>query len=1510
MSWITVIGPSDAQVEYRLAGLHGCGASETGQIKAAPLVKAVRDKAIQMGLDVGDLLASDRQRHLFADAAHHVEQHGDGFLMNTGTALRIAAAAGIDLKSVYPASALDGLEGHDEQVAYRMADTEKPLIWIGSGCADLGITSGGELTAEQFDTARAVMRGIDPQTGEVLVAPKRAADPRSKLAAARLLEAIRDRAGVLGIAPEEMFSSARKRAAYAQMSRQVERLGETHRVKIGTVLKLADAAGVDVVTVYGRAALEEALRYEHETVVVGNRGYDLTLNVPKAFSILWAFAAGELGEQVEDVFMQAVREAVAAAEEWTCYGLRRHHGDGQRADRIATNGFIGWVNVHRAARPVDGAPIGDPHLHAHVTVANMALGLDGKWSTIAAGGRDLFRHILAVDALLQARIRQLTHQRWGMLWERNARTGVWEIVGIPDATIRLFSKRNAAILRLFEAWGIDIATTTAEQQHTAAEVLKNSKARDAVAASTEVLREYWQAEAHQAGQNPDRIMADVLAPGPDPGDRPDALRASPRNLDELCAWVFRPDEGLTGHRKTFTSAQALAAVMDALPGGITERAEAERLTSLVLEHGGYTVALAPRGADHFSHADRYTTADIVVAERSIIATARARYATHTAVVSPATLAMAMDTYEMTHGITLSAEQRAVLARITGAGHGVEAVIGVAGAGKTTLMEVARMAWEAEGKVVAGTSTAAVAASNLRVETGIASFTIAGWLTRIHRGSGLAGVDVLIVDESAMVDDRQLAELLAHAAQVGTKVVGIGDPAQLQSPGVGGSFAAVHTLVDGLLLETNYRQRDPVERQALRMWRDGQRRQALRLWAEHGRVHATGTREEAFAAMLTLWDERRQLYPSVHDAIADVLLLAGRNKDVDELNAAARAIRRARGELRGDDVTFALADGGRLALALGDIVLIRKNDYRELRSKGARADVLNGFRGIVVDVDRARGAQVEWRRTDKDGRQRFVREWVNPGYIAQGGLSHGMAMTVHKTQGLGADYALTYGVGLHANATYTALSRDVREAHLFQPRTELEGQDKQAERGMPRSVEEELDRALNAFADSLEHDHNETLVITELGDEITPIDGRPTGLRMLGDPMAPVVTEPDPLADTVRAATGPWATTILLDPDWPVLAGALEEVLESGGDPETVLRDAAADYPLAGARSLPRLLAWRVHSLMQQAQPLEQRQRARRQIVALPGLDEATQAALAQLPNMVSGQLAAAFPDDRLTTVAESPHRPGSDVVPGSSIGWQQRLFGPLTDGEVEQHIAVIEHALPHVRQATEDAAVFAAALRQAAEAGQGAAMVGVRRELERLRERVAAIDELTAVQVEISSCIAEERALRLRLPAASSRAASEDASQLKAAIAAHGLRLAELSSRRTELRRVTGRPSEFERVRQRLAVRQQQWATVEDRARRADVADADRAGQQHDRLMHQLQELEMRLHHLHVERALRADMGAGQANRESVERAAQRMGGAAIDDDGWTAEAGESAAVPAGPPAAESGTARYGTALS
>ncbi|MFD5553754.1 MobF family relaxase [Streptomyces sp. NPDC127068] len=1184
-----MIGPSDEQVEYRLTGGHGCGKSTT--VDAAPLVAAIEAKADAAGVTVASLLGSHEAKRSFFRARGLIR--GKGTARFTGfDAVEVASAAGLDAHDLYGEQALPR-PAADGQVDYHLNASERPLMWIGNGLTEFDITPGSVLRPEHFQAARRLMHGEDPRTAQTLVEPKLAIAPAAKLPAAPLVRAIRHFAAERSVNPVTLLDSKRKQDAFRRMESQLKRFGESHRIPASTVLKLADAVGVDAVTLYGEDVLEKAVaaeagghldarallsavkarsaatgqppadlftsesmkrRYAQTAgeaerrlrdlpmdvreaiamakaaglapadvwdaqeikaallegrVEVGNRGADVTLDLTKSKSTFLAYAPEEIAERVEGIYTSAGRESISALERWTAYAMRGHHGDGEEAETVATSGFSGWMMVHRAARPVDGAPYGDPHFHLHFTLANMVKGIDGKWSTMASGGRDLHRHARATQSLMNARIRRDLTDEFGISFRRDERTGAWEIAAIPEATIRLFSKRDNQVRDLLTKLGIDYDSATTRERTAASTASKAAKNGEAAVAD-DVLRDYWQAEGRAAGDDPDAIAANALAQ--------DSPKQNP-GLDELCAVVFDPKTGLTSNSKDFTHAAAIAAVLDALPYGVADAEEAERLTDSVLRQAGYAVKLNPKGAQHYSHADRYTTADIVAAETMIVTETTRRRDEQAAVVSPDTVAMTISTVEIQQGFDFSAEQRAVLERLLTAGHGVDAVVGVAGAGKTTIMDAARQAWEAQGLVVAGTSTAAVAAANLKAEAGITSRTLASWLTGIRSGGpGLAGVDVLVVDEAAMCDDRDVAELLAHAATTGTKVVGIGDPKQLHSPGVGGHFAAVHHLVAGLELTENYRQSDAVERRALRFWREDLRTDALRAFASTGRVHALPTKDETLAAMLTVWADKRAAHNDDHTAVQQLLMLAATNGVVEELNVGARALRKASGHLTGPEYAYALPGGGELTIAVGDQVLLRTNDYRSKKTGGQQQDVLNGHRGLVHAVDDQRRVLVEWREKTPDGHTDHA-EWIDADYIAQGGLSLGYAITGHKSQGLSAQEALVYGPGAGPNALYTMMSRDKKESHLFLPLAVYETDADRAAAGDPVTDQERLDRAVAGLIREIETGTEERMILTEL-----PKDMVPTHIREVVQDL-PVPRAPGTGAEHHESADSPRTPTL-------------------------------------------------------------------------------------------------------------------------------------------------------------------------------------------------------------------------------------------------------------------------------------------------------------------------------------------------------------------------------------------------
>src|SRR6266704_6205747 len=139
-----------------------------------------------------------------------------------------------------------------------------------------------------------MFRGLDPATGEVRCAPLWRADPRSKLSAAPLLAALKDKAAEQGI--EQLDTLARSKALAGDV-RAVQAActpGASGRVKVETIDRLCrKVLGIDPHTLYGEH-FDQAWQHKGKRVDARVASFDHCFSSPKSVSLL----AGGGGERV------------------------------------------------------------------------------------------------------------------------------------------------------------------------------------------------------------------------------------------------------------------------------------------------------------------------------------------------------------------------------------------------------------------------------------------------------------------------------------------------------------------------------------------------------------------------------------------------------------------------------------------------------------------------------------------------------------------------------------------------------------------------------------------------------------------------------------------------------------------------------------------------------------------------------------------------------------------------------------------------------------------------------------------------------------------------------------------------------------------------------------------------------------------------------------------------------------------------------------------------------------
>lgn len=725
-----------------------------------------------------------------------------------------------------------------------------------------------------------------------------------------------------------------------------------------------------------------------KTVLRGGHqvGYDCKFSPPKSVSMMFALGSPEERGAV----LAAHRDANDKAMEALAARIETRRGKGGK-DYIAAPGTV-WTSCDHTTERENGF-----HLHTHNILFGVALGEDGKWGAFESS--EMYRYQKAADAIYQSHLaenmRQLGYgiEQDAVLDKDQQDTGIraWRVAGVSRDTELMFSERQRQI---YEAMAQGMSHDQAWSQ--------TRKAKDEP--EPEALFAQWQESIKGQGVEVDidhyKGRVDVQAPR--------------LTDDQILEHLHKSDT-------VVNDADILWSVFRARAGDNPEalQSDIQRLKESMVEIAPERQHAIDQGESvsrRYSET-RFAWSKIVDWEQEVSRRAEERKSDSSVQVPKTVLARAIAEYQQEKGFQLSDEQSSGLNHLCSDSGGHAVLAGVAGSGKTTMSDVYKRAFEANGQHLIGVCVSNKAATKLQEESGMESINLKLMLSHLSRGKPLTGdvqaltsQSVVVLDEAGMVPTWEVRELMRHVDAVGAKLILQGDTKQLQPIGAGSGMALVSEKLGQAELTEIRRQKKEADRDLASNFydRDDQGRIVLdnragpksraevyqKSMAIYTKLEASGsidaydTRDEAMDACSQDWLD-------CPHAIDNRLLLVHDYADSQALTARLRLGLRERGTLTGQDHTFTARRDQReydMAVAVGDRVRITKNDNT--------LGVVNGDMAEVEGITRtdAGSLALSLRVQGKHGQPSFAvavdtADWNH--------LQAGYCRTVHDAQGQGA-----------------------------------------------------------------------------------------------------------------------------------------------------------------------------------------------------------------------------------------------------------------------------------------------------------------------------------------------------------------------------------------------------------------------------------------------------------------------------------------------------------------------------
>jgi conjugative relaxase-like TrwC/TraI family protein len=582
-------------------------------------------------------------------------------------------------------------------------------------------------------------------------------------------------------------------------------------------------------------------------------GWDATFSAAKSVS-LTALVGGD--QRIREAHRESVRIALDELERYVQARIGGNH-PAETTGKFAVAKF-----EHDTARPVNGYAA--PQLHTHAVIFNVTGRDNGETRALQAHG--LFQSQQFATAIYQA---ELTYRLRDLAYEiERGRSGAPEIKGYTQEYLDASSPRSQQIREYLEKTG--------HSSKESAEIAAHStRDRKEILSPREVLA------AHR------RLAADF-------GNQPNAVVKAARERSQQLAprtnSAQRANEAVTFARDKNFEREAVVderlLVRDSLRRGMGEIRYAEVRNSLESRQTAGEFVGVQRSPHRTGRL--LTTVKTIAAEREIVQQMRKGQNQVEPVMSRHDAIIVVD-----QRLHLNAGQKAVIEDVLSSTDRIQGIQGVAGAGKTTTLELIRSATEAKGYQVEGLAPTSRAAKQLE-QAGVHSGTLQGFLARRqNKDTEPQQKRFFFIDESSLASTNHMREFLRRMGS-GDRVLLIGDTRQHQGVEAGRPFQQLQDAgMRTARLDEIVRQKDPALKFAVELLARGQVQAALEALQRQGRVKEIANAGERVRAISKTYVESR----------TNTLIVSPDNASRRQLNVAVRHELKATGSLAPEDHTF-------------------------------------------------------------------------------------------------------------------------------------------------------------------------------------------------------------------------------------------------------------------------------------------------------------------------------------------------------------------------------------------------------------------------------------------------------------------------------------------------------------------------------------------------------------------------------------------------------------------------------